>query len=618
MAQEKESRTTAGPSGFMGPGRHQGFFGNKQRAKDSKGTLKRLWTYLSSNRGALIITFLLSGITAILGIIGTRMSGYAIDDYVMKNNRSGLAHLAILLLLVYFVGVISTYFQNRKMVRIAQVTSADLRKDLYEEIQRLPVKYFDTHPSGDMMSRLTNDVDQISMTIAENLTQLFGGIVNIIGMTIAMLILSPVLFMVGILTLPLTIILTKTLVKLTQPSFKAQQKELGVMNGYIEEHISGQKIILSFGQEDKVEEAFSGINHRIRKHGVLAQALSGLMGPVSNAINNLSYFLIAVSGAYLYIQGKDITVGVIFTFVLYMRNFTRPINQIMNMFNTIQAALAGAERVFEVMDEEKEIKSSSFDEVSMEKKVEMKINGQIDFHQVQFSYEKDKPILKELSFSVTPGQTIAIVGHTGSGKTTIINLMNRFYSVDHGQIRIDQRNIEEYPLYDLRRQVALVLQDTFLFSETIRENIAYGHPTATREQVEAAARMANAHHFIEQLPEGYDTVLEDNGSNLSHGQRQLLAIARAILSDGSVLILDEATSSIDTNTEILVQQALLNLMEGKTTFIIAHRLSTIRHADRIFVIEEGEIAEQGSHEELMEKKGLYHALCQSQYRGIEI
>ena len=602
----------------MAQERHRSLFDKKQKAKDTKGTLKRIWTYLNSNRKALFLTFFLSGLTAILGIIATRMSGYAIDDYIVLQDQRGLFSLCALLLTVYLLGVLSTYYQNRKMVRIAQHTSANLRRDLYGEIQLLPIEYFDTHPSGDIMSRLTNDVDQISMTISENLTQLFGGVVNIVGMTFAMLLLSPILFLVGILTLPLTILLTKLLVRLTQPSFKAQQKELGLMNGYIEEHISGQKIILTYGQEEKVEQEFEKINHRIRKHGVIAQALSGLMGPISNAINNLSYFLIAITGAYIYIRGGEMSVGVIFTFVLYMRNFTRPINQIMNMFNTIQAALAGAERVFEVMDEKKEVSDQELYEQEGGKKNDMKINGQIDFHQVQFSYEKAKPILKNLSFQAKAGQTIAIVGHTGSGKTTIINLINRFYPVDAGKIEIDGRNIQEFSLYELRRKVALVLQDTFLFSESIGENIAYGHPNASREQVEEAARLANAHHFIEQLPEGYDTILEDNGSNLSHGQRQLLAIARAILSEGAILILDEATSSIDTNTELLVQEALLKLMEGKTTFIIAHRLSTIRHADCILVIEEGEIAEQGSHEELIQQKGLYAALCQSQYKGIAI
>jgi ATP-binding cassette subfamily B multidrug efflux pump len=569
-----------------------------QKLKNPKGTIKRILKYLGNKKGLLIIIFFLSFIATIISILGTRLTGYTIDNFIAKGDLLGLAKICALLGAIYLVSIISTYIQNRFMVSIAQRTTSDIRKDLFISMQKLPLKYFDTHSSGDLMSRLTNDMDNINMTLSQNVTQLFSGVINILGMFIAMLLLSPILTLLGLITIPFMFIITGFIVKKTQPFFTSQQKELGNLNGFIEEMVSGQKVVLLFSEEEQVKEEFSKINKRLTRSAIYAQAISGIMGPVNNFINNLAYLVVAVSGGYLIILGMNITIGIVFTFILYMRNFTRPINEILNIFNTIQSALAGAERVFEVIDEPKEEDAYGLADINS-------VLGNVDLTNVNFSYTKDKQILKNISLRAKKGQTIAIVGPTGSGKTTIINLLTKLYDIDNGEILIDGKNIDNIKRGSLRKTISMVLQDTFLFSESVRENIRYGRLTATDEEVMEAAKLANADLFIRQLSEGYDTVLSDNGSNISHGQRQLLAIARAILAQSSILILDEATSSIDTRTEMAIQTAMLNLMEGKTTFVIAHRLSTIRNADQILVIKDGEIVERGTHEELVEENGFY-------------
>lgn len=376
--------------------------------------------------------------------------------------------------------------------------------------------------------------------------------------------------------------------------------------------VSGQKVVLLFSEEEKVKLEFSEINERLTKSAIFAQGVSSFMGPINNFINNISYLIISVVGGYLILKGSEITVGIVFSFLLYMRNFTRPINEIMNLFNTIQSALAGAERVFEVIDEEKE--NDKVDSIDIGN-----IEGHVELKDVTFSYTNGKEILKNVSLEAKKGEVIAIVGPTGAGKTTIVNLLTKFYNIDSGKILIDGKNIDEITRESLRKMVAMVLQDTYLFSETVSENIRYGRLEASDEEVIEAAKMADAHHFIKQLPQGYDTVLADNGGNLSQGQRQLLAIARAILSNASILILDEATSSIDTRTEVLIQNAMLKLMEGKTTFVIAHRLSTIKNADKILALKDGEIIESGTHDELLAKEGFYANLYNSQFKnGTEI
>lgn len=583
-----------------------------EKIKDIKGTIKRLLGYLIEKKFNIFIVFVLCFITTLISILGTRLNGYTIDNFIETGDMNGLGFICIVLVLMYLVNIFSTYYQNMVMLKIAQRISATMRKDLFTALQKLPLKYFDSNSSGDLMSRLTNDVDNINTTLSQSVTQLFSGIINIIGMFIAMILLSPILTLIGMITIPLTFMTTKTLAKKTQRFFVKQQRELGILNGYIEEMVSGQKVVLLFSEEEKVKLEFSEINERLTKSAIFAQGVSSFMGPINNFINNISYLIISVVGGYLILKGSAITVGIVFSFLLYMRNFTRPINEIMNLFNTIQSALAGAERVFEVIDEEKE--NDKDDAIDIDN-----IEGHVELKDVTFSYTNGKEILKNVSLEAKKGEVIAIVGPTGAGKTTIVNLLTKFYNIDSGKILIDGKNIDEITRESLRKMVAMVLQDTYLFSETVSENIRYGRLEASDEEVIEAAKMADAHHFIKQLPQGYDTVLADNSGNLSQGQRQLLAIARAILSNASILILDEATSSIDTRTEVLIQNAMLKLMEGKTTFVIAHRLSTIKNADKILALKDGEIIESGTHDELLAKEGFYANLYNSQFKnGTEI
>lgn len=580
----------------------------KEKLRDPVGTTWRILRYLGSKKWALAIIFTLSFLVTITSIVGTRINGYAIDKYIQNKDLTGLAYICLVLGIIYLINIAATFFQNRLMVYISQLTSSNIRKDLFISIQSLPLKYFDTHSSGDIMSRLTNDVDNISMTLSQSVTQFFSGIINIVGMLIAMLILSPSLTVVTLITTPLMLIITKILVAKTQPFFVKQQRELGNLNGYIEEIISAQKTVILFSEEERVKEQFAEINKRLTYSAIFAQGFSGFMGPVNNFINNLSYLIVAVFGGYLAISGKGgLTVGIILTFIIYMRSFTRPINEILNLFNTIQSALAGGERVFDIIDEDKEKDALNAEDIKS-------LEGNVKFEKVNFSYTKDKKILENLSLEAEKGSLVAVVGPTGSGKTTIINLLTNFYDMDSGRISIDNKDINTIKKESLRRNVSMVLQDTFLFSETVMENIRYGNITASDEEVIEAAKLANAHNFIMQLPNGYNTVLSDNGNDLSHGQRQLLAIARASLAKSSILILDEATSSIDTRTEMEIQKALLNLMNGKTTFVIAHRLSTIKSANKIIVLMDGKIVETGTHNGLIENGGFYADLYNSQFK----
>lgn len=583
-----------------------------EKIKDFRGTIKRLIGYLIEKKISILIVFILCFVTTLISIFGTRLNGYTIDNFIETGDMKGLAFICTILILMYLVNIFSTYYQNIVMLKIAQRVSARIRNDLFINLQKLPLRYFDNNSSGDLMSRLTNDVDNINTTLSQSVTQLFSGVINVVGMFIAMIILSPLLTLIGMITVPLTFISTKILAKITQKFFVKQQEELGNLNGYIEEMVSGQKVVSLFSEEEKVKGEFSDINERLTKSAIIAQGVSSFMGPINNFINNISYLIISVVGGYLILKGSGITVGIVFSFLLYMKNFTRPINEIMNLFNTIQSALAGAERVFEVIDEEKERDRE-------EAKAITNIDGKVELKNVTFSYEKGKEILKNVSIEAKKGEVIAIVGPTGAGKTTIVNLLTKFYKIDSGEILIDGKNIDDITRESLRKSVAMVLQDTYLFSESVSENIKYGRLEATEEEIIEAAKMADAHNFIKQLPEGYNTILADNGCNLSQGQRQLLAIARAILSQASILILDEATSSIDTRTEVLIQNAMLKLMQGKTTFVIAHRLSTIRNADKILALKDGEIIESGTHDELLKKNGFYANLYNSQFKnGTEI
>jgi len=576
--------------------------------KDICGTIRRLLAYLLAKTGVIVFVFFCSLATTIVTILATRLNGYTIDVSIARRDVSGLLVVCLVMAGMYLFSSAATYAQSILMIQVSQHTCAIIRSDLFARLQRLPLRYFDTHSSGDLMSRLTNDVDNINMTMSQSVVQLFSSVISIVGTLIAMLLLSPLLTVIALLTTLMTFFVSRFIVKAAQKYFIVQQRELGGMNGYIEEMISGQKVVKLFSREAAVQEKLQEINGRLVQCAFRAQAISGLMGPTNNVVNNISFLLVTVVGGLFVISGYNaVTVGIVFSFLLYMRGFTWPINMIMNLFNTIQQALAGAERVFEVIDEPEERDAEGAAPIG-------DIQGDIQMEDVRFSYIPGKIVLDNCRIAARPGQTVAIVGPTGAGKTTIINLLTKFYDVDGGTIRIDGKDIETLRRSGLRRSISMVLQDTFLFSDTIRENIRYGRVTATDEEVERAARQAFAHEFITQLPDGYRTILSDNGTNLSQGQRQLVSIARAIISEASVLILDEATSCIDTRTELLIQNALLRLMDGKTSFVIAHRLSTIRNADNILVVNHGRVVEQGKHADLIHAGGFYADLYNSQFK----
>ncbi len=580
----------------------------KAEIKDTKGTLSRMLKYIGAMKKLILTAFLISVVTTVISILGTRINGIAIDNFIAVHNFSGLAKLCIGILIMYIIHSIGTYLVSRIMVYSAQRTTADIRRDLFASLGKKPLNFFDSNSGGDIMSRLTNDIDNINLTLSQSVSQLLSGIINIIGMLIAMLLASPIMTLVSLITVPVMMTSTNLIVRFTRKYFRSQQKEIGELGGYVEETVSGQKAVILFGREETSERTFSEINARLKTSSAMSQALSGIMGPMMNMLNNITYLIVAAFGGYLIVTGSGITPGIVFTFLLYMKNFSRPINEIANLFNTLQSALAGAERVFEVMDIPPEHDKPEAKEIG-------ETNGNIIADNVTFSYVSGKPVLKNASFEAKSGQTIAIVGPTGAGKTTIISLLTRFYDTDSGLITLDGIPIDEITRTSLRRSIGMVLQDTYLFSETVMDNIRYGKPTATDSEVIEAAKMANCHSFITQLENGYNTVLSDNGQDLSQGQRQLIAIARAMLLKPSILILDEATSSIDTRTEIEIQKALGVLMQGRTNFVIAHRLSTIRNADVILVIDNGEIVERGTHDELLAKNGFYADLYNSQFRS---
>jgi ATP-binding cassette subfamily B protein len=546
-------------------------------------------------------------VSTVITIIGTRLNGYTVDTFIAQKDIRMLGIICLVMVGIYIIGVVAVYVQNTIMISVAQNTSKNLRRDLFSRIQWLPLRYFDTNSSGDIMSRLTNDVDNINTAMAQTVVQLITSAVSIAGMLAAMLLLSPLLTFVCVITTPATFFTSKFMAKKAQPFFVGQQRELGSLNGHIEEMVSGQKVLRMFRREKRVVAEFDAINSRYASNAIKAQCVSSVIGPMSNMINNIGYLVVAVLGGVCVIRGVGgITVGAVFSFLLYMRNFTNPISNILQLANALQLAIASAERVFETMDEEPERDDTGVSETS-------NIKGDIKLHHIDFSYTPGKPTLHDATITAESGQTVAIVGPTGAGKTTIISLLTRFYDADSGEILFDGVPAQKIRRRDLRRAISLVLQDTFLFSDTIRENIRYGRIDASDDEVKQAAQRAHAHDFIMQLPQGYDTVLSDNGQNLSQGQRQLLNIARAVISKASVLILDEATSSVDTRTEQEIQEALLELMRGKTSFVIAHRLSTIKNADKIVVIDGGRVIEQGTHSELLTANGFYAEMYTSQF-----
>lgn len=601
------------------PGRPGGGFGGRGRGpvvkpKNFKGTMKRLWNYLGKERKLLGIIFLFIMIDSAVTLAGPYFIGVAVD--AMSSVSDGTINLGLLemalfaLTAAYLADGTLTFLQGWLMAGVSQRIITNLRRTLFEKLQKLPLAFFDGRTTGEVMSRLSNDIDNISNTISQSTTQLMSGAIAIIGSLVMMLVLSPTLTLASLITVPLVYLLARTVTKKTSVMFKEQQAQLGKLNGHIEETISGLLVVKAFNHEEKSVEQFDAVNDQLYQVGLRAQIWSGFLMPLLSVINNLGFAAVAIVGGVLAVQGH-ITVGVIASFLSYSRQFVRPLNDMASIFNILQSGVAGAERAFEILDEQEE------PEDGLEAIELVNPRGEVVFENVSFGYRPDVPILKQVSFQAPSGSSSALVGPTGAGKTTIVNLVTRFYDATSGTILIDGRDIKEYTRDSVRRCFGIVLQDTYLFSGTIKDNIKYGKPDATDEEIREAAAMANADVFIERLPKRYDTMLSENGGNLSQGQRQLLAIARVILAKPSILILDEATSSIDTRTELHIQDALLNIMKGRTSFIIAHRLNTIRDADTIMVIDNGQIVENGAHDVLIGQKGTYYRMFYNQFKNLE-
>lgn len=580
----------------------------KQDGKPQQGrkTFLRLMSYLTCDKKLLVIIGVLIIISIISSLVGSYMIRPIINDYILPGNYQGLIKILLVLAFIYIVGVIATYIQYRLLNKIGQNTVTRLRTALFERMEKLPIKYFDTHQHGDLMSRYTNDIDQISNALTDSLSDMLSSALMLIGIFILMIYISPILTLVTLITVPIMFLSAKSIVKRSRKYFKAQQETLGEVNGYIEEMISGQKVIKVFGYEKKVESDFETFNQNLKGKSEKAQFYSGMMMPVMQNLNTFNYVIITIVGALLAIfRGFD--VGGLAAFLQYSRQFGRPINELASLYNSIQAAIAGAERIFQIIDEEPEQENIT-DSIALQH-----IKGDLRMKDVYFGYRPEKLILKGVSLHATPGTKIALVGETGAGKTTILNMLPRFFDIKSGLITIDGISIQDIKREDLRQSMAIVLQDTHLFTGTVRENIRFGRLQATDEEVIQAAKLTAAHSFIKRLPKGYDTMLENDGANLSQGQRQLLNIARAAVADPPILLLDEATSNIDTRSELLIQKGLDQLMHGRTSIIIAHRLSTVRNADKILVLDHGQIIEQGSHNELLTLKGKYYSLYQEQF-----
>jgi ATP-binding cassette subfamily B multidrug efflux pump len=609
MASQSTDRQTSRPviATTPGPG-GRGRGARIEKARDMRGTLRRLLVYLRPYKWALVGVLLLVVVSSVLDLLGPFLIGVAIDRFIVAGDVDGLLRIALLMLGAYLLSGLTQIVQNTIMATAAQKAMRALRRDLFEHLQTLSLSFFDRHPHGELMSRLTNDLDAISRVLSQNVTQLFAGLLSLGGIMIMMFALNFWLALGSMLVLPLMLGLVGFVGKRTRKGFREYQMRVGQLNGQLEEMFSGQRVIVAFGQEANALADFDKANEAVRAVGVKAQTYAMLIPPLMGILSNANIAVLAGLGGWMTLRGLA-SVGTIATFYNYSRNFARPLRQLGDLYNQIQAAFAGAERVFEIIDEKPELTDVP-DAVALDD-----IAGEVVFDHVDFGYVPGVPVIKDMSLQAQPGQTVALVGPTGAGKTTIINLLTRFYDIQSGSITIDGQNVQGVKKDSLRGQLGIVLQDTFLFSESVLENIRYGRLDATDEECIEAAKLANADQFIRRLPRGYDTELSERGSNLSLGQRQLLAIARAILADPGILILDEATSSVDTRTEVRIQEALLRLMEGRTSFVIAHRLSTIRDADRVLVINDGRIIERGTHDELLAQGGFYHNLYMSQFKG---
>ena len=600
-----------------GPGGPMGASLGGEKAHDFKGTMGKLFHFMGRYKAALVVVVVFALGSTVFNIIGPKVLSTATTELfngitAKIAGTGGIDFDAVGMILVatlalYGISAACSFAQGWIMTRVVQGTCFELRRRIAAKIDALPVGYFEKTSTGDVLSRITNDVDTLGMNLNTSVTQLITGVATVLGVLVMMLSISPLMTLVALVVIPLSLFVVSIVVKRSQKYFRVQQNRLGVINGQVEETFSGHAVVRAFGKEEEVVERFRRTNEELRESAWKSQFLSGLLMPIMTFVSNLGYVVVGVLGALFAIQGR-ITVGDIQAFIQYMKNFTQPLTQLAQISNVLQQMAAAAERVFEFLDAPEE-------EDEPARITAAQVDGGVEFDKVCFSYEPGKPVITDFSAKVSPGQTVAIVGPTGAGKTTMVKLLMRFYDVDSGAIRIGGHDVREFDRDDLRSMVGMVLQDTWLFKGTIRENIRYGKLDATDEEVEAAAKAAFADHFIRTLPGGYDMEINEDASNISQGQRQLLTIARAILADRRMLVLDEATSSVDTRTEELIQRAMDRLMEGRTSFVIAHRLSTIRNADLILVVQQGNIVEQGTHAELLAKDGAYADLYNSQFEG---
>jgi len=597
------------PGRISGPGGR--FMRPVEKPKNAGKTILRLATFFKGQLWQVIVSFLLVLTTSVVSLRAPLYMGRAIDALDNMEPIAVLQKIVLALILLYVVDTFARFSQGWLVSAISQRTVRSLRQTMFAKLQKLPVRFFDAYPHGELMSRLSNDTDNIAGILGSAVTQMMSIVIILVGSLVTMLVLSPVMTFFSLISIPLVFLLTKTIARNTRRYFKQQQEALGRLNACVEENVTGIHIVKAYSHEKYAIEELAEINEQLRVVSTGAQVWSGSIMPIMNVINNLSFTIVAGAGSVLAVNGF-ISIGTIAMFITYSRQFGRPLNDLASMYNSLQSALASAERVFDVLDSEEERpEPADARELAHTK-------GGVRFENVSFGYKPNEPVLRNVSFTVKPGSTIALVGPTGAGKTTIVNLITRFYDVTDGKIWLDGHNVEDYTRDSLRRAFGIVLQDTYLFTGTIRENICYGREDATEDEIVAAAKASGAHLYIERLPNGYDTMLTESGQNLSEGQRQLLAIARAVLFDPDILILDEATSSVDTRTELRIQEAFMTLMKGRTSFMIAHRLSTIVGADVIMLVQNGELAEVGSHTELMALGGRYCEMFNMQANGISI
>ena len=582
--------------------------GNIEKAKDVRGTLGRLLAYLGEYRLHVIAVAAFTVVSTLLSLAGPYLQGLAIDRYIIGGDAAGLLRIITLLAGTYIASAVMSVAAGWVMATVSQSSLKKLRKELFEHMQTLSLSFFDKRPAGDLMSRLTNDVDAIAAALAQNVTELIRNAITLVGIVVMMFTLNVWLALASLVVFPFMVVLTAVVSGRTRSSFRDLQMNMGMLNSVMQETITGQRVVIAFGQQETVNRKFTKANTDVKEMGIKAMTYAMLVPPLMGILSNANIAVVAGVGGWMALRGMA-TVGTIAAFISYSRSFANPLRHFANLYNSIQSALAGAERIFEIIDTEPELTDDP-DAVSVDD-----FEGLVEFKDVDFSYVPGVQVLKDIALRAEPGRTIALVGPTGAGKTTMVNVMTRFYDIQDGSIEIDGMNIRHVKKDDLRRQLGIVLQDVFLFSGSVMDNIRYGRLDATDEECIEAAKLANADGFIRRLPRGYDTHLSEQGSNLSQGQRQLLSIARAIVADPAILILDEATSSVDTRTEIQIQEALLRLMEGRTSFVIAHRLSTIRNADMVLVINGGEIIERGTHDELLARKGFYYNLYMSQFKG---